>query len=55
MSSVTVDVCVTVCVCGGGGILLVLGSMTIGKGCELGENAATGGNGIGCKKYEMLT
>ena len=51
---VCVCVCVAVCVCVGA-ILLVLGSMTIGKGCELGENAATGRKGIGCKKYEMLT
>ena len=54
---VCVWLCVCVCVCRvvGGGVFHVLGSMTIGEGCELGENAAKVGKGNSCKKHEMLT
>ena len=46
--------CVCVCVCRvvGGGIFHVLGSMTIGEGCELGENAAKGEKGTVVKSMK---
>ena len=46
-----VCVCVAVCV-GGGGILHVLSSMTIGEGCELGENAAMVEKGLVVKSVK---